>query len=293
MHTPVLLKEVLDLLNPRPGEFFIDGTLGGGGHASEIIKKIKPGGIFLGADLSIEAVKTFDRRIEGNEVKIYLEKANFADLPRILRKNSLPPADGILLDLGFSSLELESGRGFSFLRDEPLLMTYDEEAEPLYRALRQLNQKEIFDIIRLTGERYAGRISKAVFIAGRKKPVMTSGEFAEIIRRAVPRNYERGRIDPATRTFLAFRIYLNSELENLEKFLRNLPQLLKPGGRSAIITFQSLEDRLVKNYFRSMVKEKGFALLNKKPIEASREEIKINPRARSAKLRAIKRPTDN
>lgn len=270
MHTPVLLKEVLGLLDPKPGEFFIDGTSGGGGHAKAIESAVKPDGKILAID--------WDKTGE-----------NYADLPEILEKRNLPKADGLLLDLGFSSEHLESGRGFSFEKDEPLLMTYDRGAKPLRQILKELAEKEIFKIIREFGEeRFAGRIAKAIYERERRKPVETSGELAELVRYTVPRGYERGRIHPATRTFQAFRIYANHELENLEKILRNLAKVVKIGGRAAIISFHSLEDRLVKNYFRDYAKAGAAELLTKKPITASFDEIKANPRARSAKLRALR-----
>jgi len=269
-HVPVLLNEALELLYPKPGEFFIDGTSGSGGHTRVLESRVKPDGKVLAID--------WDKTRE-----------NYADLSEILKKKNLPKADGLLLDLGFSSEQLETGRGFGFAKDEPLLMTYDRSAKPLKEILRKLTEEEIFKIIKDFGEeRFAKKIAAAIYRRERRRPMETSGELAEVIRAAAPKNYERGRIDPATRTFQAFRIYVNRELENLEKVLRDLPEIIRSGGRIAIISFHSLEDRLVKNYFRDYAKADQAELLAKKPITASSEEIMRNPRSRSAKLRGLR-----
>lgn len=285
-HTPVMMKEVLDFLEPSPGEFIIDGTLGGGGHAREIIRNIAPGGIFLGVDRDPDVVRRTDLR--SDDVVVKIARANYSDIPLALEEIGLPKADGILLDLGFSSIQLEEGKGFSFMKDEPLLMTYSPDDEPLKYALRRLGKKEIREIIMVSGEKYAGRIADAIWNAERKKRIETTGELVEVIRSATPRNYEKGRIHPATRTFLAFRIYINKEFDHLKKILRSLPEILKPGGTAVVITFQSLEDRIVKEVFREMAREGVVELLTKKPVPVSAEEERLNPRARSAKIRAIR-----
>lgn len=285
IHTPVMMREVLTALSLNPGNFVIDGTFGGGGHAERIISDISPGGIFLGVDRDPSAIK--NNHINNENIKIILVNANYALIPDILNDYKLPLADALLLDLGFSSNQLNDGRGFSFMKDEPLLMTYSDDDEPLYSAIRRLNKKELQEIISISGERYARVIAEAIWEAKRKYTIGTTGELVSIIQSVVPPSYERGRIHRATRTFLAFRIYINKELENLEKIIDSLPQVLKPGGRAVIITFQSLEDRLVKHKFREMNKEGIVVLQNKKPISPEYLEIKENPRARSAKLRAI------
>lgn len=270
-HISVLLKESLELLDPKSGEFFIDGTFGAGGHSRAIEERIKPNGKLF----SIDWEKTGE---------------NFADLPEILERKNLGKADGLILDLGISSEQLDgSGRGFSFQKDEPLLMTYDRAGEPVKRILKQLSQDDLEKIIRVYGEeRYAGRIANAIKERGRKRPIETTGELAEIIKSAVPGNYERGRIHPATRTFQALRIYANQEMENLERILKNLDKILKPGGRAAIISFHSLEDRMVKNCFRDYAKADKGEILTKKPIVPAKGEILENPRSRSAKMRVLK-----
>lgn len=292
-HQPVLLKEVLQYLDPKPGEFIIDGTLDGGGHATAILEKIVYGkgsqGTFLGVDLDKEMIARSNLNSQPN---VILANGNYANLAAILKTKKLPLASGLLLDLGFSSEQLESsGRGFSFsdaARSETLLMTYDDSQTPVWGILKEIDERELADIIyQLGGERMSRRIARAIKEANHRSLIMTSGELADIVRKALPRSYERGRIDPATRTFQALRIYANHELENVQKVLDDLPKILKPGGRAVIISFHSLEDRIVKLAFQKLAKETNAELLTKKPISATREEIAANPRARSAKLRAI------
>jgi 16S rRNA (cytosine1402-N4)-methyltransferase len=286
IHIPVMMKEVLEALSPKPGDFIIDGTLGGGGHARELIKTISPNGRFLGVDRDPFVMgKT---KLDSSDVQIILVSANYVKLPEILKSKELPLADGLLLDLGFSSNQLNEGRGFSFQKDEPLLMTYTDDDEPLYRLLRQLSKDELKEIISVSGERYARQLAEAIWRAERKNPIDTTGELVEVIRSALPPRYEHGRINPATRTFLAFRIYANKELENLEGVIDMLPNVLKPGGKVAIITFQSLEDGIVKRKFKEMEKSGAISILTKKPLAPEHAEVKKNPRARSAKLRVAK-----
>lgn len=289
MHTPVLLNEVIKVLNPKPGEFMIDGTFGSGGHTAEILKKISPDGTMLAIDWdkgNIENCK--------NSICIH---GNYADLPEILkdlRKTdpSIPlRASGLLIDLGFSSVQIgDSGRGFSFLKDEPLDMRYDVNGQMPTAAeiINSYPEKDLADIFYIYGEeRMSRQIAKKIVEERRKERIMTTGRLAEAIKMAVGRGYEKGRINPATRVFQALRIYVNKELENLETILKNLQEVIKPGGRVAIISFHSLEDRMVKNYFKEMEKNEKGKILTKKPITASEEEIISNPRSRSAKLRAL------
>lgn len=282
-HIPVLLNEVIKVLDPKEGEFFIDGTFGAGGHSAAIKEKIGPpasGGKLLTID--------WDKTGE-----------NFADLPEILKRKNLPKADGLLLDLGFSSEQLDAsraaegeprqGRGFSFQKNEPLLMTYDIKAKPVKEILKELSEEELGRIIReYSQERFAEWIAREIKTQEKIKSIETTQELVNVIEKAVPKNYERGRIHPATRTFMALRIYANRELENLEEVLKNMEKILKHGGRIAIISFHSLEDKLVKNYFKKYAKEEKMKILTKKPITASYEEIANNPRSRSAKLRAAR-----
>lgn len=287
-HEPVLLNEVIKLLDPKKGEFFIDGTFGGGGHSAAILEKVGLEGELLVMDWDENNIDNGKKILPAKNV-IWANN-NFARLPAILKTRKLPKADGLLLDLGFSSEQLGgSGRGFSFLRDEPLLMTYAGDSAPVSEILAVISEQDLADIIKTLGEeRYAQSISRAIIARRKKKPIVTSGDLAQIIKDAVPGNYERGRIHPATRTFQALRIHANRELENLEAVLKNLTQVVRSGGRIAIISFHSLEDRLVKNYFRNLAKAGGAEILTKKPVTASLEELRKNPRSRSAKLRLIK-----
>lgn len=287
-HEPVLLKEVLEYLDPKPGEFIIDGTLDGGGHSAVILEKVKPDGKILGVDWDEVMAEKAKERF-GDEQGVFVQ-GNFADLPEILKHENLGKADGLLLDLGFSSEQLAgSGRGFSFGADEPLLMTYDRNRPGARDALRQLKEDELADIIFEFGEeRFSRQIARAIKEHLRRGRIETSGELAEIISRAVPRNYEHHRIHPATRTFQALRIYVNDELGNLKKIMGKLGEVLKPGGRAVIITFHSLEDRIVKQAFKHLEREGKLAILTDKPVFTSHEEVLRNPRSRSAKLRAAK-----
>ncbi len=287
MHIPVLLEEVLQYLALAPGKFVIDGTVNGGGHARAILSQIGSNGKVLGIDWDESIVRKWEVGSEKNE-NITAIHGNYADLPAILKERNLPKADALLLDLGFSSGQLDlSGRGFSFERDEPLLMTYDKGSEPVAVLLRKTPERELMSIIRDYGEeRYAVQIARAIVVREKQAPIMTSKELAETISAAVPKSYERGRIHPATRTFQALRIYANGELENLRRVILELPQIVHAGGRVVIISFHSLEDRIVKTMFREMVAHGALEILTKKPIVASEKEIAANPRSRSAKLRA-------
>ena len=278
-HTPVLLKEVMAVLNPQPGQFFIDGTYGAGGHSQEILKKIGSGGKLLAVDWSQEAA----RRCKTD----FCVVDNFANLPEVLRKLNLPPADGLLLDLGFSSEQLQTfGRGFSFQKDEPLLMTYNDQQQPVRDLLKQVSEKELAEILWRYGEERKSRIiARAIKTALRKKPIRSSGDLVKVIEQVVKRS---GKLHPATKTFLALRSYANQELENLKRLLAHLPEIITRGGRAAIISFHSLEDRQVKNHFRNLAAAGRAEIITKKPLVPSREEILQNPRSRSAKLRAIK-----
>ncbi len=298
VHKPVLLHEVITFLDPHPGDFIIDGTVDGGGHAAAIVDSIGSTGILLGLDWDERLLAKCKTRFIGQR-NVTLLHGNYADLPEIMREHDLKKADGLLIDLGFSSEQLEaSGRGFSFseaYKNEPLLMTYDDSRTPVWQILREEDEKTLANIIfEFGGERMSRQIAKAIKDHGRKIPIMTSGALADVVRAALPGGgkkkgaYEHGRIDPATRTFQAFRIYANSELENLKTLLKNLSEILKPGGRVAIISFHSVEDGIIKRAFQSLAKESKLEIITKKPVEALREEIKENPRSRSAKIRAAR-----
>lgn len=285
-HIPVLLKEVINLLDVNSGKDIIDGTAGAGGHAKEILQKIGGNGKLLAVDWDKTNIERLNEIFFGQK-NVFCVLGNYGNLPELMRVNNFSKADGLILDLGFSSDQLEnSGRGFSFLKDEPLIMTYSDDSESLIDFLKRAKLDQLIDIIRNFGEEsYAKKVAEAIF--KNKRQISTSRQLAEVIAEALPKSYERGRIHPATRTFQAFRIFINKELENLNKVLESLSDIIRPGGRVAIISFHSLEDRIVKNYFKILEKQGRLKILTKKPILASAEEVAKNPRSRSAKLRAV------
>ena len=291
-HIPVLLNEVLKILDPKPGEFFIDGTAGSGGHTEAILERVGPSGRVLGIDFDPDAVERLQTGKFKNSENVILVNGNYADAREILSERNLEKADGLLLDLGFSSVQIEdSGRGFSFQRDEPLDMRFNPKSDrsTAEEVVNSFEEKELADIIFKFGEeRMSRRIAKAIVLQRRKERIRTTLELAEVIKGAVPRSYEHGRIHPATRTFQALRIYVNDELQNVERALSEMPNILKSGARAAVISFHSLEDRIVKNGLREMKKQNILEILTKKPIIASDEEARENPRSRSAKLRGAK-----
>jgi 16S rRNA (cytosine1402-N4)-methyltransferase len=297
IHIPVLLKETIEILNPQPGEFFIDGTIGSGGHALEILKKIGPKGKLLGVDWDRNAIANCELLIADYKNAI-LVNDNYANTPEILKKNHLPKADGLLIDLGFSSESLESGRGFTFQKDEPLDMHYNIETRDkgqgtemtAAEVVNSFSEKDLAEIFWKYGEeRFSRQIAKKIIEERKIRPIKTTFDLVEIIKKAIPPSHRyrhsHRQIHPATRIFQALRIYVNHELENLEKLLKNLNNIVK--GRIAIISYHSLEDRLVKNYFRELKNQGKAEILTKKPIRPTNEEIQANPRSRSAKLRAL------
>lgn len=277
MHIPVLKKEVLQYLDPKPNENFIDCTINGGGHAFAILKKNKPRGKVLGIELDKDI---FDELSSSKTDRLVLTNDSYTNLKKIVEKHNFKPVDGILFDLGMSSWHLEeSGRGFTFLKDEPLDMRYGLENDlTAEEIVNNYSQEEIEKILKEYGEeRFARRIAKRII---QQRPIKSTFQLVEIIKKAVPGG--RTRIHPATKTFQALRIVVNDELNNLEKALFQAMEVLGKGGRIVIISFHSLEDRIVKNFF----KDSNLNILTKKPVISSQEEIKINRRSRSAKLRA-------
>lgn len=293
MHISVLKKEALEFLNPGPNENFIDATVNGGGHALEILAKTAPEGKLLAIDLDKDAIAKFEEKISENNFKqrVVVANDNFARIKDIVREKDFSDIAGIIADLGFSSWQIEeSGRGFSFLKDEPLLMTLSGASDGLtaYEIVNGWPEERLKEVIREYGEeRFAGRIARNIKEARRNKKITTTKELVEIIEKAVPGAYRRAKIHPATRTFQALRITVNDELSNLRVFLENAFDVLQPGGRLVIISFHSLEDRIVKNFFKEKKLVGQAEVQTKKPIIPSDEEIKANPRSRSAKLRAL------
>jgi len=294
-HLPVLLEEVLQILDCRPGRIYADGTVGGGGHSRGILEKISPSGRVIGLDWDEEALERARKNLSPFGGRFELRRANYRDCKSVLESLSIPGVDGVLLDLGVSSEQLESrDRGFSFRWDAPLDMRMSQETMTTAQDLvRKLPAGELETLLREFGEeRWARRIARNIVRRRQKAPLRTTRELVEVIERSVPP--QRRGIHPATKTFQALRISVNEELNNLKLFLADAPELLKPGGRLCIISYHSLEDRIVKNRFREWArgeerKNPPFGLLTPKPVVPSEEEISRNPRARSAKMRAIEK----
>jgi 16S rRNA (cytosine1402-N4)-methyltransferase len=287
MHLPVLKEEAISFLDSKPGESFIDSTFGQGGHALEILKKIGPKGKILGIDRDSELLENTLVKDE----RLTLAQGSFEDLKSIAESRGFGKVSGILMDLGFCTWHLEeSGRGFSFLKDEPLDMRYDrKENLNAWKIVNEWEAGEIERILRDYGEeRFAARISEKIAEERKAREIKSTFELVKIIGRAVPCWYCKRKINCATKTFQALRIAVNRELEILEKALPQAVDLLEEGGRIVVISFHSLEDRIVKRFFISESKKEMplIKILTKKPVAPNRKEIESNPKARSAKLRA-------
>jgi 16S rRNA (cytosine1402-N4)-methyltransferase len=293
-HVPVLTADVIGQLQPGRGGVFVDCTVGLGGHSSALLAA--GAGRIIGLDRDVDALDRARTTLAPWLERVELVHADYRSLDSVLERLGVPLVDGTLADLGLSSMQLDApGRGFSFQRDEPLDMRMDRSGgETAADLLARSSEIELADaIFQLGEERYSRRIARALVDARRQAPIETTGRLAAIVRRAIPR---RGlmRIDPATRTFQAFRIWVNRELEGLERFLQAAARRLRSGGRLVVITFHSLEDRVVKHTFRALAQTEVATLkvLTKKPIVPTEEEVQRNPRARSAKLRAAERVLD-
>lgn len=302
IHKPVLQKEVLKYLDPKHDENFIDATIGGGGHSFAILERNGPRGKVLGIDFDPEQIKNVEHR-KLNKERLILVCDNFANLKEIVEKHKFGSVQGILFDLGMSSWHLEkSGRGFTFQKDEPLDMRFNRvgkgTAEKIVNTWPEL---EIEKVLREYGqEKFARRIAKGIVEARKAKPIKTTFQLVEIVKKATPAWYHHKKIPrsrthsarslrgrhPATRTFQALRIAVNDELNNLKKALPQALKLLKDDGRLVVISFHSLEDGICKNFLRENVQKGLIKILTKKPITPLEREIKLNPRSRSAKLRA-------
>jgi 16S rRNA (cytosine1402-N4)-methyltransferase len=287
VHVPVLLTEVLEWLAPQPGQILADGTLGGGGHTRAIAQRIGEEGMVIATDRDPAAVAAAESRLAG--LPIRLAQGNYTELPNVFAELGVRGAHGMLLDLGLSSDQLsDAERGFSFRADGELDLRFDPTSgEPAWRLLERLEADELADIIYQFGEeRFSRRIARAIVAARGSASLRSSSALAALVRSVVPRSRDAARIDPATRTFQALRIAVNDELGSLRTALEALPDCLLPGGRLAIISFHSLEDRLVKWAFRE---DARLQPLTKKPVCPGDAEIAANPRARSAKLRVAEK----
>ncbi|TSA46186.1 16S rRNA (cytosine(1402)-N(4))-methyltransferase RsmH [bacterium] len=316
IHKPVLLGEAIENLNLKKGSVVVDGTLGAGGHAIEILKKILPGGKLIAIDWDAESIENFKGIISKKELIGISD--NYANLENILRglarldsaRQGIKTVDAILIDLGFNSDQIENAeRGFSFQKDGPLDMRYSPQTQKNTAAdvINNYPEERLIEIFRNYGEeKFARSIARAVASARKEKRINRTGELVEIISAAAPEKYQKNRIHPATRVFQALRIEVNQELENLKTFLDQAAGSLANGGRLAVISFHSLEDRIVKNFFKLHSKDcvcppnfpkcvcqhrKSLKIITKKPIIATGEEIKTNPRSRSAKMRVAEKIT--
>jgi len=285
MHISVLKKEVLEYLNPKPSENFIDATVGQAGHSLSILEQNKPEGRVLGIELDQEVYKDL---LAKNIKRLVLVNNSYLNLKEIVEKNKFKNISGILFDLGFSSWHLEnSGRGFSFKRNEPLDMRYNALLNKLTakEIVNKLTAKEIEKILKkYSQEKFAKRISKRIIEQRKLKPIKTTFDLIEIIKQSVPSWYQHKRIHFATKTFQALRIAVNDELNNLKEVLPQVLEILEKGGRLVVISFHSAEDRIIKNFLKE--NPKSLRILTKKPIRPNKSEIINNPRSRSAKLRA-------
>lgn len=292
-HTSVLLHESIDGLAIRPGDVFVDGTLGDAGHTREVIRRHGDAVTTIGIDRDENAVSRA-KNLVGDSKKHIFAQGNFRDVAAIVSSVGFSQVNKFLFDIGLSSRQLEeSGRGFTFQKDEPLVMTFETIGNSFLTAevvLNEWKEESLADIIYGFGEeRYARRIAKGIAEARKNKLIKTTAELVEIILKSTPRSYHHGKIHPATRTFQALRVAVNDELGALEHGLKSAWSILASGGRIAVISFHSLEDRIVKQYFNELKSAGQGMVLTKKPITASEEEIISNPRSRSAKLRIIEK----
>jgi 16S rRNA (cytosine1402-N4)-methyltransferase len=291
-HVSVLPAEVLAALAPAPGQVIVDATVGAGGHSQMLSERLIPGGRLIGLDHDATMLALARPRLE--HLPVTLVQAPFSRLREVLDEHGIMSVDGVLADLGFCSDQMEDAeRGLSFTQSGPLDMRLDSTTgESASSLLRQLSERDLADLIYRYGEeRFSRRIARRIVEVRRRSPLETTDELAELVRRCVPRpprsgNRRRPAIDPATRVFQALRIAVNDELGELEKLLTIVRDSVRPGGVVAVISFHSLEDRLVKTAFRD---RSVWEALTRKPVQASEEEVRNNLRARSAKLRAARR----
>ena len=307
VHKSVLLNETIDGLNIQPDGIYVDGTLGGGGHAYEVCRRLGDKGSIVGIDQDAAAIEAAGNRLKDFGEKVTIVRSNYCDMKSKLHELGIDKVDGIVLDLGVSSYQLDTAeRGFSYREDAPLDMRMDTRQKMTARDIvNDYEEMELYRVIRDYGEdKFAKNIAKHIVAARKVKPIETTGELTEIIRASIPMKYQKKSGHPAKRTFQAIRIELNQELEVLKNSLDAMIDLLNPGGRLCIITFHSLEDRIVKSAFRKNENpctcpsdfpvcvcgkiSKG-SIITRKPILPSKEEMEENSRAKSAKLRIFER----
>jgi 16S rRNA (cytosine1402-N4)-methyltransferase len=291
MHRPVLLREAVEFLNVQENGIYIDATLGAGGHAQEILKRLG-GGRLLGLDRDPQALEVAGNNLAGFGEKLIMQHGNFAQIDALHAASGLPRVDGVVADLGLSSMQLDdASRGFSFILPGPLDMRMDPTSETTAADLvNHASERDLADIFfKLGEERHSRQIARAIVKA---RPYRVTTELAQVVTRAIPSRAGLHQIHPATRSFMALRLAVNAELENLEQFLDRVLTVLRPGGRVVILSFHSLEDRKVKQAFRRWQGEGRATILTRKVVRPGDEEVRINPRARSAKLRAAEKDRD-
>lgn len=306
-HIPVLLSETLEYLDLKQGGVYIDGTLGGAGHSAEIIKRILPGGVLIGIDQDIDAISAANKRLEAYKDNVIIVHDNFRNIKAIAEDFGFKEVDGVLLDIGVSSHQLdEEERGFSYMHDGPLDMRMDRDSDfDASDIVNDSSESEITRILKDYGEeKWAARIAKFIIEERKNGRIDTTFKLVDIIKRAIPAAARREGGHPAKRTFQALRIAVNDELKVLEQAVRDAADILKPGGRLVVITFHSLEDRIVKTVFNNMErpctcppqlpvcvcgKEPLLKVIAKKPVTAGEKELLANTRSKSAKLRAAER----
>lgn len=309
-HIPVLLNEVLQYMDPQPGENLIDGTLGGAGHSKALLQKTAPGGRLLGIDLDAEAIEASRMNLKEYADRIILERGNFRDFAKFQKEHNFEPLNLFFLDLGISSKQLDDEMlGISFLKNSPLDMRLGGEefgdrvnAE---KILNEYSEDKLFNIIKNYGEeRYARSIAAEIVKERKNGRIESTKELVDVISNAVPSKYKHGRIHFATRTFQALRIAVNEELANLEKVLPEILDRMAPGGRIGVVSFHSLEDRIVKRFFNNESRDcvcapevpvcvcnhrKKLELITRKPVRPTEEEVERNPRSRSARFRVARK----
>jgi len=307
-HIAVMLKETVDYLNCKPGKIYVDCTLGGSGHAKAICKEITPEGLLIGIDQDNDSIRNAKKVLKPYESIVRIFHDNFVNLPVILRQLNISAVDGILLDLGISFHQIESsGRGFSFNKDEPLDMRMNAASGPTAEDLiNSVSEKDLRHIFKIYGEeRRARQIARRIIQVRGQKEISSSKQLAQIVCDAIPKRARvHQRIHPATRVFMALRIAVNKELDRLEAFMENVVDLLNPKGRLCVLSFHSLEDRIVKHRLKTLEKgcicppdfpkcvcnkKKAIRILTPKVLRPTKEEIAVNPRARSTRLRAIEK----
>lgn len=287
VHVSVLPQEVIEFLDPQPGQIFADGTLGGGGHTRQLAERVGDEGLVIACDRDLAAIERAEQSLRGLPIKV--TQRNFSELPSVLQELGIDKIDGLLLDLGLSSDQLaDRNRGFSFDSDGPLDLRFDDtEGDTAADLVNLLSEKDLADVIYQNGEeRLSRRIAKKICLRRKEKPFLLANDLADLVASCYPARGAKERIHPATRTFQALRIAVNRELSSLESILKTAPDFLRVGGKIAIISFHSLEDRRVKEAFRE---DPRLEPVTKKPIIPSEEEILRNPRSRSAKFRVAVR----